>query len=157
MNRLEDNLDTIHIAKDVVVEEAVFMKDRSVFKFYKEDTEQFLRKCFEQDIKYGKVAKLYKKDLNLLEKLKDCLFEHFEQIIGIFDFYSGKSDYPRISYNDITSFARDTNIYDGHYVNLAALDLLFVATNVIDGHKFKMVGDNTITRYEFLEFFVRTA
>ena len=40
-NRLED-IDTVHIAKDALDEEAIFMKDRSVFKDYREDTTQFL-------------------------------------------------------------------------------------------------------------------
>ena len=45
--KLDDSFDTIHIAKDVMIEEAVFMKDRSVFKDYREDTEAFLRKCLD--------------------------------------------------------------------------------------------------------------
>ena len=36
--RLED-VETVHIAKTGYVEEAVFMKDRSVFREYKEDTQ----------------------------------------------------------------------------------------------------------------------
>jgi len=110
--RLDDNLDTIHVAKNVAVEEAVFMKDRSVFREYKEDTEPWLRKCFDQDIKYSKVGKLFKKDPVTCEKIKDCLFEHYAKLIDIFDFYSGTSNFPRISYNDITSFANHTQIKD---------------------------------------------
>ena len=36
-NRLED-IDTVHIAKDALDEEAIFMKDRSVFKDFRDDT-----------------------------------------------------------------------------------------------------------------------
>ena len=106
--KLEDNFDTIHIARDVMVEEAVFMKDRSVFRDYREDTEPFLQKCFDQDMEYAKLAKLFKRDPLIYEKVKECLFTHYVTIINIFDFYCGTSDYPRISMNDITSFAHHT-------------------------------------------------
>ena len=46
--RLED-VETVHVAKDGEEEEPVFMKDRSVFRDYREDTHTFLRKCFEED------------------------------------------------------------------------------------------------------------
>ena len=36
-NRLED-IDTVHIAKDALDEELIFMKDRSVFKDFRDDT-----------------------------------------------------------------------------------------------------------------------
>ena len=46
--RLED-VETVHVAKAGDEEEAVFMKDRSVFREYREDTQTFLNKCFEED------------------------------------------------------------------------------------------------------------
>ena len=82
--------------------------------------------------------------------------EHYVQIINIFDFYGGISEYPRISMNDITSFAHHTNILDQKYINLASLDLLLVASNV-SIHKYKQSAERDICRYELLEFFVRTA
>ena len=110
-NRLED-IDTVHIAKDALDEEAVFMKDRSVFKDYREDTTQFLQKCFDQDMDYAKVGRLFKKNPEMYDKVKECMFGHYVQIINIFDYYSGASEYPRISMNDITSFAHHTGILD---------------------------------------------
>jgi len=155
--RLDDNLDTVFKAKNVAVEEAVFMKDRSVFKDYREDNEVWLKKCFEFDINYGKIGKFMKKDPYTFERIKDCMFQHYAKLLDIFDFYSGTSDFPRISYNDITSFSNHTGILDQNYINLAAFDLLLVATNVVDGHKFKVSAENNICRYEFLEFIIRTA
>lgn len=41
------DFDTVNLVKGGDEEEAVFMKDRSVFKDFKDDTKQYLRKCFE--------------------------------------------------------------------------------------------------------------
>ena len=59
--RLEDE-DTLHSAKFGNEEEAVFMKDRSVFRDYREDTQPFLHKCFEEDFTFGKIPRTLKKD-----------------------------------------------------------------------------------------------
>merc|ERR1712087_587746 len=111
-------------------EEAIFMKDRSVFRDYREDTPAFLRKCFDQDMEYAKIKRLYKKDPAIYDKVCESLFTHYEQLANIFCFYAGTSEYPRISMNDITSFAHHTGLLDQKHINLAGLDLLLVASNV---------------------------
>ena len=146
----------MHIAKAAVIEQELFNKDRSVFKDFEEDVPEFLRLCFNQDMKYAKVERLFKKDMTQYDRVKEFLFEHYERILGVFDFYSGISDHPRISMNDITSFAHHTMILDNKYINLSALDLLLVATNV-SINKYKVSAERDICRYELLEFFIRTA
>ena len=154
--RLEDNLESVFAAKGMREEEAQFLKDRSVFADYMEDDDQFLRKCFDQDIEYAKIERLFKRNPEYFENVKECLFSHYVQMINIFDYYSGISDYPRISMMDMTSFAHHTEILDNKYIGLAALDLLLVATNV-STHKYKQSAERDMCRYELLEFFVRTA
>ena len=107
-------------------------------------------------MEYAKVSRLFKKDKTVYDRVKETLFEHYVQVINIFDFYSGISEYPRISMNDITSFAHHTGILDQKYINLAGLDLLLVATNV-SHHKYKQSAERDICRYELFEFIVRTA
>ena len=143
-------------SKDTAVKEAVFTKDTSVFKNFKEDTKPFLRKCFKKDLSYSKIGKLFGKDPDQLKSVEDFLFKHYPRLLGIFAFYAGTSSYPTISYNDITSFAQKTGIYDNQTVNLAACDLLMVATNV-SNCKFKLSSENEFNRYELLEFLVRSA
>ena len=87
-------------------------------------------------MEYAKVVRLFKKDMSVYERVKETLFSHYVQLINIFDFYAGISEFPRISMNDMTSFAHHTGILDGKYINLAALDLLLVASNV-SIHKYK--------------------
>ena len=107
-------------------------------------------------MEYAKIDRLFKRTPEMFDMVKEKLFEHYEQIINIFDFYCGKSTYPRISMNDITSFCHDTGILDNKYIGFAALDLLLVATNV-STHKYKQSAERDICRYELLEFIVRTA
>jgi hypothetical protein len=66
LNRIEvtkrlDDVETVHIAKDGEVEEAIFMKDRSVFRDYREDTQTHLKKCFDEDWAFGKIPRTVKK------------------------------------------------------------------------------------------------
>ena len=101
--RLEEVIAVQEINMDE--EEAVFMKDRSAFKDFKEDTVAFLRKCLEQDIEFSKLPRLFKKDPEELELVKETLFNHYERIQNIYLHYVGSSSYPTISMNDFTSFA----------------------------------------------------
>ena len=109
------------------------MKDRSVFRDYKEDTQPFLLKCFEEDFAYGKIPRTIKKggehDAEVA-KIKELLFEHYVRLCNIFDYYSGTSSYPTISMNDFTSFSNHCKILDHERVKLADLDLILVATCV---------------------------
>jgi len=156
--RLED-FEYVHEAKDGEEEEAVFMKDRSVFKDYREDTQSFLLKCFESDFEFGKIPRTVKKGTDFdqeVAKIKELLFEHYVRIINIFTFYSGSSAYPTISMNDFTSFANTTKILDQEYIGLAALDLILVAT-AVSHHQYVNSATLDLTRYEFMEMIVRVA
>ena len=58
--------------------------------------------------------------------------------------------------NDFTSFANQCKLLDQKYINLSALDLLFVATNV-SSNKYTQSAERDLNRYEFFEIMVRTA
>ena len=75
--KLDDDFDQIFIARDVGVQEAGFMKERSVFKDFREDSEQSNEKCLNQDMKYAKIEKYYKKDVETYERVKECLLENY--------------------------------------------------------------------------------
>ena len=106
-------------------EEAIFMKDRSVFRDFREDSVAYIRRCLDQDLDYGKIARLFKKDEGELDQVKEVLYNHYERLNNIFLAYAGASSYPTISMNDFTSFANQCKLLDGKYINLSALDLLF--------------------------------
>ena len=132
------------------------MKDRSVFKDFRDDSTAYIKKCLEQDLEYGKIGRLFKKDEDQFEQVKDVLYNHFERLNNIFLAYAGASSWPTISMNDFTSFANQCKLLDQKYINLSALDLLFVATNV-STNKYVQSAERDLNRYEFIELMVRTA
>ena len=77
-------------------------------------------------------------------------------LLNIFDYYSGTSNYPTISMNDFTSFANATGILDGKIVNLSALDLILVAT-CVSTNEYINSAEKDLQRYEFVEMIVRVA
>lgn len=78
------------------------------------------------------------------------------RLINIFDYYSGRSNYPTISMNDFTSFAGACNITDPEYVKLADLDLILVAT-CVSHHQYVNSAEKDLQRYEFVEMICRVA
>ena len=102
--RIKD-LDTVHIARDADDDEAVFMKDRSVFRDFIENTPQRLQKAFDEDIAFSKIHKTVKSDPVEMQKICDCLFKHYERILDIYHYYIGISSYPTIAMNEFTSFS----------------------------------------------------
>ena len=86
--------------------------------------------CFDQDIWFSKLNKLFKKDPTEFERMKAMLFSHYLRLINIFDFYSGQSDYPVISMNDVTNFSHQVSILGTNHIKLADMDLELIATNV---------------------------
>jgi len=156
--RLEE-IQTVHIAKDGEEDEVVFMKDRSVFRDYREDTEAFLKKCFDEDYQFGKLGRFINKkgEADAEENaVKDLLFSEYKNICNIFDYYSGTSSYPTISMNDFTSFSNQVGILDQNYIGLSQLDLLLVAT-CVSTNPYVNSAEKDLQRYEFLEMIVRIA
>ena len=103
---------------------------------------------------FSKLNKLFKKDQTEFEKIKTMLFSHYLRLINIFDFYSGQSDYPVISMNDVTNFSHQVSILGTTHIKLADMDLELIATNV-PHHNYLKAEERNLQRYEFIEFLVR--
>ena len=130
MKRLVD-IEKVHMARDNDDAEPEFLKDKSVFKDFREDTHNFLRKCFEEDFNFGKIPRTVKKDAeyyNEITRIKEFLFEHYVRINNVFLYYSGCSSYPLLSMNDFTVFAKTTGILDGETIKLTDLDIILTAS-----------------------------
>jgi hypothetical protein len=54
------DFDAVNIVKGGDDEEVVFLKDKSVFKEYRDDNKKYLDRCFEQDIEYTKLSRAVK-------------------------------------------------------------------------------------------------
>lgn len=150
------DFDAVHMVKGGDDEEAVFMKDRSVFKDFKDDNKPFLKKCFDQDIEYSKIIRVVKNDVDQFEDIKDILFKHYARLNNIFLYYIGISSFPVISMNDFTSWSNKCNFIDGKWINLATLDRILITTNVAL-HGLISSAERDLNRYEFLEIITRLA
>jgi hypothetical protein len=159
--RLEE-MQTIFQARAGDEDEAVFMKDRSVFRDYREDTHPYLKKCFEEDIFFSKIKRLTtnKRDEEggEYEACKEVLFAHYVRIKNIFLWECGHSTYPTISQLDFLSFAKTCDIPDNDTktVNISAIDIAYVATCVAH-HNYKNNAERDLNRYEFIEIILRLA
>lgn len=126
---------------------------KSIFRSFKVENEEYLRKAFELDFKYTKIKKIFKSNVNECENVKNLLWKHYEKIKNIYLTNMLGSDYPVVSWNDFTLFCNKCKIPD-KTCNLATIDRIFIATNVsTNGSK----GSRDQERYEFLEILVRLA
>ena len=153
---LSIEFDAVNIVKGGDDDEVVFLKDRSIFRDYKDDTKPYLKKCFEQDMAYGKISRAVKGDEESLSLISDILWANYIKLNNIFLYYIGYSSYPTISMNDFTSWAKNCDLVDGKWIDLAALDRILITTNVAL-HGLISSAERDLNRYEFLEILVRLA
>ena len=155
--RLEE-IETVFISNTNALDEAVFMKERSIFKDFKEDTDDHLKQCFEQDMQWGKIARTVRKgDVEKeFKKIKETLLKHYKRIVNIYTYYMGISSFPTISMNDFNSLAKHTGILDGVIMDQASFDLIYVAT-CVSNHSYSSSAERDLQRYELFEIIVRIA
>jgi len=151
------DFDAVNVVRGGDDEQEIFLKDKSVFRDFKDDTKIYLRKCFDQDFLYTKIQRTVKGEAeHTIEDIKELLFKHFIKINNIFLYYIGISTYPTIGLNDFTSWANKCDMVDGKWINLAALDRILITTNVAL-HGLINSAERDLNRYEFLEIIVRIA
>lgn len=132
-----------------------FDQGQSIFRTFKLETEDTLKKMFALDFKYTKIKKIYKGDPAQVEKVKEILWKNFDKIKNIFLTGILTSEYPVITWNDFTLLSNKCKIPD-KACNVATVDRIFIASNInqnIPGAQ----GDKDLVRYEFLEIIVRLA
>ena len=87
----------------------------SLFKDYKFDNEDLLRKCFEYDWNSSKIPKLIK-DEEQLKTSKEILRKSYKFLKASYKYYSGISTFSRvpcISVNVFTDFSSEVDLIDG--------------------------------------------
>lgn len=153
VNKRTSELQQVTLSRYVQQAEQVkFIKERSVWKKFQEDTPEFLMKMLEQDIKYGKTSKLTKQKKDA-DDLKEVLFKYYLEVKNIFLYIASNSSYPTMGLNDFTTFINTSKIMDKN-VNLATVDRQFIATNV-SVNPYKQSAERDLHRYEFVEVIVR--
>lgn len=131
-----------------------FNKNNSVFKLWKIDTTQSLKKAFELDMGHSKVEKFAGKP-EAYKKVLDVLFKHTSRIKDIFTYGIGTSSYPSISWLDFSNMCQKWKLVDKN-LTLTTIDRVFIVTN------FEVVEqednpDRDLCRYEFYEIICRLA
>ena len=86
-----------------------FVKDRSVFKTWKEETSEMLRRMFENDVQYSKLHRVLKNNEEEMVEVKAAVFSFYKQLKNIFIYYASMSTYPVISWNDFTTMCQKVN------------------------------------------------
>jgi hypothetical protein len=135
-------------------EEERFDKSKSIFKNFKEDTEEMLRKMFETDFGYSKIHRIIKNNDMELEMVKETLWLNYVKIKGVYLHCTVNSEYPIMTWNDFTILCNKIKIIDKN-CNLATIDRIYIATNVNFNNNSN--ADRDLNRYEFLEILVRLA
>ena len=114
---------------DSTADEYRFDKARSVFRTFREETEELLRKMFEMDIGYSKIHRVIKNNEFQLQTVKAILWQNYARIKNIFLTCTTNSEYPVISWNDFTILCYKCKLVD-KFCNLATIDRVYIATNV---------------------------
>lgn len=132
-----------------------FDMNKSIFRTFKNETDELLEKIFELDFKYTKIRKIFKNNEKECDSVKSLLWKNFARIKNVFLTAVLNSEYPVVSWNDFTVICNKCKIPD-KACNLSTIDRLYIATNVnqnVSGAQ----GDKDLVRYEFLEIIVRIA
>jgi hypothetical protein len=131
-----------------------FDKNNSVFKAWKIDTEDTLKKSFDLDVGYSKIMKASGSQ-EAFEEVTSILFDNIRKIKDLFIYGIGISSFPSISWMDFSNMCQHWKIIDKN-LSYATIDRVFIATNV------ELVAqednpDRDLCRYEFYEIIVRLA
>ena len=131
-----------------------FNKNNSVFRNWREDTDDKLRKAFDIDIGNSKIQK-FTKDPEIFDEVTDVLFKHTRQIKDIFTYGIGISSFPSISWLDFCDMCKNWKIVDKN-LTLGTIDRVFIVTNVEEVEQ-EDNPDRDLCRYEFYEILARLA
>jgi len=132
----------------------VFKKEESVFKDWKEDTEETFQAVMDSDCKFWKVERIIK-DPKELQSTKEMVARYLPTLKKIYIALISQSTYPNISWLEFSHFCHQCNLIDKQF-NISALDRVFIATNV----EIEQLDDNpdrALCRYELYEILIRIA
>lgn len=105
--------DIIPFKKEAKKKEVVrqFKKETSVFSKWIPDNKVLLEKCFEQDTKLWKMHR-FVKDEEEQDEIKRVLFKNYALLKDTFLYVAAISHFPAITSNEVTWFAKHSNIMD---------------------------------------------
>ncbi len=145
-----------HAAPKIKKKQRMFLKERSVFRLWREDTPGQLAKLLDYDFGRSKIKKFVKSQIERND-MYNLLLKYVAYIKEEFLVQTVRSAYPNISWIDFTSYCQQRGLLD-RQVNFSVIDRLFIAVNVdIEGANTMDNLGRALCRYEFLEILVRIA
>ena len=89
-------------AKNKNAQDGVFRKERSIFKTYQEDDDDFVARMMKADLKYSKLPRfLDRTERSNSENCMDLIQSNYKALKDIFQFYVANSkSYPRMNVQD---------------------------------------------------------
>ena len=132
-----------------------FKKPKSVFKDFKEDTEQTDRKCLENDRKYWKVDKLCKDNetKEAVMSIFKAQYSDLKEIFNASNIISGTP--PDFHKREFFLFCKDAELVDEN-LHSGIIDTYFKATNFEEVDQ-ENNDDLALNRFEFMEILLRIA
>jgi len=132
-----------------------FSKANSVFKDFKEENEDLIRKQLENDGTYNKLNRFIK-DPGELARTYDVLRKYYRPLRDqFFTQISKENSYPVIDWIDFTDYCKDVDVMDAN-LKMSDVDRIFIATNVeIEDQEAN--DDRSLCRFEFYEIITRMA
>ncbi|CDW72567.1 UNKNOWN [Stylonychia lemnae] len=131
-----------------------FDKMRSVFRNFREDSEETLRKMFELDFASSKISRIIKNNDDELGLVRELIWNNYNKLRQTFLTLILTSEYPIITWNDFTIFCNKCKVVD-KICNLSIIDTIYIATNVSLNNN--QNSDRDLSRFEFLEILLRLA
>jgi len=152
----------VYIPAEIEKEKIPWTIPMSVFKDYKPETDEVLKRCFEVDFETSRIQKVVKKP-DELEKVRTLLFNAYKKLKGAYKYYSsisGSGDVWAIGTNMFTDLLTKCKMFDEVNLGLKDADLKFITTvTKTDPALMKNPRnpERMLVRYQFLEIWVRLA
>ncbi|TNV87178.1 hypothetical protein FGO68_gene2179 [Halteria grandinella] len=135
--------------------ERKFRKETSVFRDWKEDTQEMLDKISGIEMWQWKAPRFIK-DKDEVQFCWDVIVKHMPKLKDIFTHLACNSSYPAIGQLDFSNFCEVCKIIDGKLINHTVIDRLFINSNY-EAIKNSENPDRALQRFEFYEILLRIA
>ncbi|EAR89295.2 hypothetical protein TTHERM_00371100 (macronuclear) [Tetrahymena thermophila SB210] len=135
---------------------------QSIWKDFRGDTEEILRKCLDNDLFYARIFK-FVKDVDDQNQLREAIVEKYQICRDVYRNLASiqpQGDTFCIGLGVFQRMISKTKTLDGGKIKLSDIDRLFIATNFNQETNETVLENNpakALIRYEFIEILVRIA
>lgn len=131
----------------------MFIRSKSVFRDWHEDTPGNLKELLEYDLSKSKIKNIVRDSQVEIQGVKNALISYSQHIKEEFISLIVKSIYPNISWLDFSAYCMQKHLID-KIITTKQIDLMFTLVNVNIGEEISEEENpsRALCRYEFLKF-----